>query len=221
MTLVDLLREPPDDAIVRFLEAWHGPATGQAGQPSRSTLPEAVRQLESLAQRWPNAFAQNSLAADPDWARDGDKRVFYIENQAVYLWATNGVGDDPVVWGRFNGGSDRWFAEREPLSRFLLQAVIFEAIMGAPHGAAVSAIALSQLESALGPLERLPFGSWRWPIEPTWFYAGADALAIVNPNGKMPEGPADHFDIFIGARAPAALAYLREVEGIDWDRELA
>ena len=218
MTLIDLLGEPTEDAIVRFLEAWHGPATGQPRQSSRGALPEAVRRLESLAQRWPDSFVQNSLAADPDRARDGDKRVFYIENQSVYLWATDGVGDDPVVWGRFNGDNERWFAEREPLSRFLLQVVVFEAIMGATHGAAASAIELPQLEEALGPLERQPFGSWRGPIEPTWFYAGADALAFVNPNGNSPTSPADRFDMFIGARTPAALTYLREIQGIDWDR---
>jgi hypothetical protein len=219
MSLVDLLREPPDDAIVRFLEAWHGPATGQARQHSPNALPEVVRELEFLADRWPGTFAMNSLTQDPEWARDGDKRVFYVENQAVYFWATDGIGKDPAVWGRFSGSGSRWFAEREPLSRFLLQIVVFEAIMGAQHAAAVAALALPHIEAALEPLERLPFGSWRWPIEPTWFYAGADVLAIVNPNGKEPEGPADRFDIFLGARTAEALAYLREVDGVLWDRE--
>ena len=91
--------------------------------------------------------------------------------------------------------------------------------MGAPHGAAVASIALPHLEASLAPHERLPFGSWRWPIEPTWFYAGADVLAIVNPNGNESEGPADRFDVFLGARTSGALAYLREVDGISWDRE--
>lgn len=217
MNLLELLTDPPDDAIDRFLEAWHGPAARGLRVPAKDARPEAIRRLEALAEAWPGTFAQNRLA-DADLAEDRGKRVFYVENQAVYVWATDGVGADPVVWGRFNHET-RWLAEREPLSRFLLQVVIFEAIMGAPHGAAASSIALPQLEAGLAPLERLPFGSCRWPIEPAWFYAGTDVLAVVNPTGKTSEGPLDRFDVFIGARTKAALGYLDSVDDIPWDRD--
>lgn len=59
---------------------------------------------------------------------------------------------------------------------------------------------------------------WRWPSEPSWFYAGADVLAFVGPNGPLPSGPTDRFDVFLGSRARDALAYLRDLEDIDWAR---
>jgi hypothetical protein len=219
MSFIELLREGPDDAVARFIEAWHGPAARAPRELLLGPLPESVRRLASLAEGWPAVFVQNELVDDPEWARDGNRRVFYVENQGVYVWATDGVGADPVVWGRFNEPDERWQAEREPLSRFLLQIVVFEAILGAPYGAAASWITLPQLQAALGPLERLPWGSWRWPAEPSWFYAGSDALAFVGSNGRWPWGPSDHFDAFIGARTRKGLAYLRDVQGIRWDRE--
>lgn len=165
----------------------------------------------------PSDFVQNTLVWDPTWARDGDKYVFYVENQAVYVWATDGDGDDPVVWGRFNKPGEPWLAEQEPLSRFLLQVVLFEAIMGTAHGASAASITLRQLEAAVAPLERLPLGCWRWPVEPSCFYAGADVLAFAGPNGRSPDGLVDTVSLFVAARSPIALSYLRDLAGIGWD----
>jgi hypothetical protein len=219
MTLIELLREVPADAVTRFIDTWHGPADGALPDLPPGSLPDAVRRVASLAEARPSVVVQNHLVDDPDWGRDGNRRVFYVENQGVYVWATDGGGSDPVVWGRLNEPSERWQAEREPLSRFLLQMIVFEAIMGAPYAAAASWITLPQLEATVGPLERLPWGSWRWPAEPSWFYAGADVLAFANPNGRWPWGPSDHFDVVIGAGTLDGLAYLRDVQGVRWDRE--
>ncbi len=213
MNLVDLLREPDDDTIARFLETWHGRLVPPVPDAAPGPQPQAIRRLVAVIR--PSDFVQNTLEWDPEWARDGDKRVFYVENQGVHVWATDGDGDDAVVWGRFNQPGAVWLAEREPLSQFLLQVVLFEAIMGAAHGASAASITLSQLEAAVAPLERL-LGCWRWPLEPSCFYAGADILAFAGPNGRSREGSPDDFSLFVAARHPDALSYLRDLAGIEW-----
>jgi hypothetical protein len=218
MRLIDHLGDPEPVTVRAFLEWWHGQPTRPPVRVEDGPLPEPIRVLASLAAVWPRAFAQNKLAAGPDLLRDQDRIVFYVENQGVYLWATDGIGRDPVVWGRFNDPGERWLAEREPLSRFLVQIVMFEAIMGAVHAASASWLSLAQLEAILEPLQQAPFGSWRWPAEPTWFYTGDDLLAIANPNGPTPAGPADRFEVFVAARRPDALAYLAEISDVEWDR---
>jgi hypothetical protein len=218
MDLLQLLREPTSDTIADFLEAWYGPAAGPAAAPADGMLTGQVRAFAALVQGWPSAVTQNRLVDDPDGYPDGDKRVFYLENQGNFRWATDGAGRDPVVWGRFNAPGEPWLLEREPMSRFLLQVAFFEAVMGTPHGAAAPGITLAQLEGANGPLERLPWGAWRWPAEPSWFYASEDLLAFVSANGSGADGPADRFDLMIAAREPAPLTYLGSIRDIDWDR---
>jgi hypothetical protein len=165
---------------------------------------------------WPSAFVQNHLVDDPKDVRDGDKRVFYAENQWVYVWATDGSAADPTVWGRYVGQGDRWQAEREPLSHFLLQILVFEAIMGGPYRAFGFGISLAQVEVALGPMRRLPLGSWRWPSEPGWFYASAQLLGFVNPSVTQPGAPTDRFDIMVAGRTADPLSYLAAIEGVEF-----
>jgi hypothetical protein len=75
---------------------------------------------------------------------------------------------------------------------------------------------LAEVLPALAPLKRLPWGSWQFPSEPTWFYASADRLAFMNLNGTStgPE-PEPLFDLFIGARDPAPLGYVTGLTGIE------
>jgi hypothetical protein len=154
---------------------------------------------------------------DPETWRDGDRRAFYVENQDGYVWSTDGDrGSDPVVWGRSTSES-AWSAEREPLSRFLVQVLIFEAVIGADHAATAPRMTLPELEELLAPLSTLPFGAWRWPSEPTWFYAGEDILAIAGPNDTSPTRFASHYNVFISARTAAALAYARRLD-VEWSQ---
>ena len=218
MSLVELLREPSGGTVRAFLEHWHGAPTRVAEPELDDGLPEPLRAFAASARQWPAAICQNRFLDASDDLRDGDKRVFLVENQGVYLWATDGAGVDPVVWGRFNEPDERWQAEREPLSRFLLQVVLFEAVFGSDHGAAASWIALGELEAVLSPMKRLSLGSWRWPFEPAWFFTSEDTLAFVCPSGKWPGDPSDRFDIWIAARTSEPLGRLAELD-VRWDRE--
>jgi hypothetical protein len=214
-----MLSDPDAGTLAGFLEAWHGPPSRPAGPVQSGNLPRAILELAALADRWDSVFVQNRLELDPEWARDGEKRVFYVENQSVFVWATDGVGPDPTVWGRLTDDGERWLAEREPLSRFLVQIAVFEAIMGTPHGAAAAWLSLEQVNKVIAPLRRLDLGSWRWPSEPSWFYASDEALALVNPNSGWPSHPSDRYDVIVAARSERPLAYLSGIEDADWARE--
>jgi hypothetical protein len=197
-----------------FLDSWHGrPALAAVAVPD-GPLPRPIRELWALAQRWPRVFVQNELVLDRPADPDTGRRVFYDENQSVHEWATDGVGDDPVVWSR-RVGDEPWRAEHEPLSRFLLQVLVFESVSGAPHAANAVGVGLAELEAALGSLRRLPLAPWRWPADPTWFYAGDDVLAVATINDLSPSGFPRRYEVWFGARSRAALAFLQDV-AIEW-----
>jgi hypothetical protein len=75
-----------------------------------------------------------------------------------------------------------WELEEPPLSAFLLQLLVFEAAIGAEHGASVAWLDRPTLARVLEPLQPLPFGAWRWPGYPSAFYAGDRVVAFVGPN---------------------------------------
>ena len=151
---------------------------------------------------------------DPPKWRDGDNRVFYEENQAVHLRATNGIGAEPTVYGTYGDGA--WQAEREPLSRFLLQILLHEAVFASPFGATSNAVPAPRLPTVLGPMARLPLAPWRWPSDPTWFYAADDLLAITMPDERAGNDKSDRtFFIFYGARTEAALGAFDDVPEVE------
>jgi hypothetical protein len=210
---LDVLRDP-DDTPRRFLEYWYGPPSRPAGPIPGGDLPLTVREFVALVARWPRVIVQNELVNDPPRWRDGDKRVFYEENQAVYLWATDGVGADPIVFGRFDGGP--WKAEREPLSRFLVQVLLHEAVFASPFGAFSNAVPAARLPTVLGPMERLLLAPWRWPSDPTWFHGADDLVAMVTPAaGVGDEGADGPVFVFYGARSEAALGVFDDVPEVE------
>src|SRR5205085_714636 len=74
---------------------------------------------------------QNSLIGPDRLEVEADgKMTFYAENQGIYIWATLPEGDDPPVWGQFQG-FEPWAEEEVTLSGFLIQACLFEAILHA------------------------------------------------------------------------------------------
>ena len=58
-------------------------------------------------------------------------------------------------------------------------------------------------------MEPLPFAGWRWPQEPTLFYAGADTIGYRNPNRG------GGFDVSVAARRPEALAHIADIRGLE------
>ena len=204
------------EAAELFLAEWYGePERGRVEANVDSGLPSPLVRLYELAAKWPQAMVQNHLLAPPEPA--DDRIVFYVENQGVYEWATELDGDDDAtVWGR-EPDSAPWAEEEPALGAFVLQLLIFEAIMGAEHGASIAWLPAARLPDVLTQLHPLPCGSWRWPDYPTSFHAGDDRLLAVAAPNRTPADPGDHFSVFIAAHDGAALAFLDDLVDDSWE----
>jgi hypothetical protein len=156
------------------------------------------------------------LAAPDELEQTDGLLAFYVENQGVYAWATELEGTDPPVWGTWEDlDSPEWLLEEEPLSRFLLQVVVFEAAFGAPEGAAAAWLSPAAQEELLSRLVTLPLGAWRWPDYPTRFYARDDVVAVICPN-RVPDST-DFVSVTVGARNAEALAFLEDLVDSSWE----
>lgn len=205
--LLDILTRVGPETVERFAYAWHGPPqlTTVEAEPFHE-LPRPLSDFYRIARQWPRLLVQNELVDPPQ--RKDDKVVFYVENQGVCVWTTDVSSNDPPVWGSHDGED---FEEEEPLSSFLVEVAIFEAVMGAQQGASAAALEETKLDSALGGLSALTLAPWHWPEYPTRFYASDEALAVVGPNGS------EWFSVIIGALTPEALAHLDGVVDERWD----
>jgi hypothetical protein len=197
-----------------FLAGWHGDPVARPGDHLRAVreleLPPPLAELYELAAKWPQAIVQNQLLWPPH-AVD-DRILFYVENQGVYEWATDGAD----VWGR-EADSEPWIEEEPTLVGFVLELFVFEAIFAASHGASIAWLTSERLSVVLAPLLQLPHGTWRWPDFPTSFYAGDEALLAVAAPNRTSADPGDDFSVFIGARDDTALAYLDELVDDSWE----
>lgn len=235
-SILTLLRDPGPETIERFLAAWYGPARLAAQPIPPGAAPLAVRELAALVARWPRSFRCNHL--EVEGPRLGDRhRLFYREAQSVFEWAVEADGSAVLVWGR-EAPDGEWLREREPLPRFLVQAMLVEAVMDIGWGdegswerpagylasrfvadpaarfiAGASAVGITepQADEMLAGQTAIPYEAWRWPTDPTVFYAGDDALGLRN---RRPDGTCD---VFVAARRSAAIAHVArfaELEGL-------
>ena len=215
MSILTPLLEPGPESIRGFLTEWHGrprPEYGLRSEEIGRPVPVPLRDFYELAGRWPNVVVQNELAAPDELKQTDGLLVFYVENQGVYAWATQLEGTDPPVWGTWDHD---WLPEEEPLSRFLLQVVVFEAAFGAPAGASVAWLSPEAREELVSRFVPLPLGAWRWPDYPTRFYARDDVVAVVCPN-RVPDST-DFVSVTVGARNGETLAFLEDLVDRSWE----
>ena len=235
--MFEILAQPPPEAIERFLTSWYGPRTAESPlpEPGRSSaMPAPLRRFYDLIRRWPEAIVQNVVLAPPEmpdlrkeaWAEtyiDDGKLAFYVENQGVCRWATSPEEvDEAPVWIRgstLGREIHTWELEEPRLSAFLVQVIVFEAVMGANHGASVAWLDRPTLARVVEPLHRLPFGAWRWPSYPTEFYAGDRVLAVAGPNPGPDEAvaTAEYVSLSLGAIDGDALEYLDDISQPSWE----
>jgi hypothetical protein len=193
-------------ALRAFVEAWHGIALPAA--PVRPAGLEMLAMLDDLMRRTPHLVVQNTVLPVEDRTPIEGRVIFYVENQGVCEWATEPTGDDPPVWYRECEPGAPWQREAEPLSGFLLQLVLFEAMMGAPYGASAACVEAEvglALEARMAPL---PLGPWLWPWPyPSRFYARSGAILHIAPLDEE----RTQFALWLGARHPRALDFAEDL----------
>jgi hypothetical protein len=211
--LLDIFTRAGPETVERFAYAWHGPPQASASAAEESPdAPEPLRSFYDVASRWPNLIVQNTLVRPP--MREGDRVVFYVENQGACSWTTSGFHrDDGPVWAEVTEGEA--VIEEEPLSRFLVTVAIMEAVFGSPEGASVAWIHRDRLTPDLGSLRRLPFAPWRGFPEGATFYASDDLLAVscLNPTPESNE----YLSVWVGARDRSALSGLDSIIDENWE----
>lgn len=151
--------------------------------------------------------AQNEFLSAPHALEPG-RVLFYRENQHVYYWATESDGDDPPVYGAWDMDGP-WTVEEPRLSAFLLQALLFETVMGSSYVAGAACVEPSVLRELVSNLREVPLGSWRWPTEPTRFYAGGEAVLVASPNDGV-------FSVWAAPRRPD-VPLLPGSDAVEWD----
>ena len=216
------LVRPGPGTLNAFIEAWHGVRRPEYGIPPEQlagrSLPGPLRAFYELAGRWPGLIGQNRLLQPAELEVVDGRVLFYVENQGVWLWAAAREGDDPAVWSRENSPGAPWEPEGEPLSRFLLQLVLFEAMWAATEGASAACLTAEELRLAVRPLRPLSLAPWRWPSYPSRFYAGEGVIALAGPNPSVwGTQPPDRYSLFLSARRTEALAYLAPLVGDAWE----
>lgn len=153
--------------------------------------------------------SQNGVYA-PDELRthpDEGLLVFAAENQGNFSWLIDPAEEDPVVWMLPLHGTP--VAEREPLSGFLVQFCLFEAMMAGTSLAGDPMVSPEQARQVTESLLEVPLAPWQWPVDPSRFFVAPDLVLYAGEYS-------DHVEIMAGARTPAALAPLTATD-ISWD----
>ena len=200
-------------ALESFLAEWYGPSARtliEAVPDVPSPLLEFHRRIAGL----PKVVTFNELVPLNELVVKRGRLLFYVENQGVCLWSTEPSDDDPPVWWRLNESGKKWLREDEPLSGFLIQLALFEAIGHSPFGASAANLETAKLEALRRQMTPLPLGGWRWPTDGgagrSRFYARNGALMFCGPNG-------DHHSVYVGAKDPHALSFLEESIDESWE----
>jgi len=198
-------------ALETFIGRWYGKkAPKAAGRRGAAPGPALLRWMDKVADAIPECFRHNELVSPEERETEDGRVVFLVENQAVCLWATEPAGEDPRVWYRNNDEGEPWIEEAERLSGFLVQAVLFEAILGSRFGASATGIAPDLREAILARAD--PLGLKSWNRGGARFLARRGALVMLMEH----EGQCD---VWLAAATPRALSPFEDlVDAGGWDR---
>jgi hypothetical protein len=209
--LSEILAGAPDDALDGFLRRWHGVTAPLASQPVPLGVPRALRRLHQVRAAAPRFFAVNHLLPPRELEPDGDKALFYVEEQGVVVWGIDRDrldAADPPVWCRVNEPGAPWLLDAPSVSVFLLQLAVMNATCDAPHAAGAAWLTPEDTDRALAPLRALALPAWHWPAYPSRFYAGDDAVAFAGPNVGSPDEVVEYLSVFVGALTEDALRFV-------------
>jgi hypothetical protein len=219
IAMMDELLDPSPESLERFLIRWHGPPDrNRAALALGQALPEPLRKWFETVSRWSREVTvQNRVVPPYPDPEDPAVQVFWVENQAVWLWGYRvDSSDDPIVLDRENEVGKPWQTTNTPLSVFLLQVAVFEALMGARYGASAIDIGEDAVEQITRPLTPVPTRAWHWLNDAgLWVGNGLLAMSAVNDRpGTLPTASSPWW-VQIGATSEEPLGYLDSF-AIEW-----
>lgn len=199
-------------SVQRFLARWYG-APDRARTPvTRPDLPPALNAWYEATLAYSRAVtSQNRVLGPDEIVREGDKLVFWVENQHVYEWATGTGEDNPQVYERSTSVGEPWHLTGVRLTEFMVTVAVFEAIMTYEHAVYGGELTPDQLTAAVAPLRPLPLPG---PMFGGQLYSTADTsdgehtIAFATP--AAPEDRSTWW-VWIAAQNPTRLAHLDAV----------
>jgi hypothetical protein len=203
------------------MRRWHGVVAGEQGVlPGADRLPPPLDRIYKAFGGAPSAFLLNRLLAPSEIVDEDGFTVFYVEEQAVYLWAISSAAlddDDPPVWCRENAPGKPWIEESPALSVFMVQMVVMSAALDGPHGAAAAWLSPQETDRVLAPLQRLGLPPWHWPGDPARWYAGDDSVAFTCPNLAPGDDGEPHLSVWVSALTEEAIRFTEPHLSDAWD----
>ena len=146
--------------------------------------------------------------------------VFYVEEQAVYLWgiATQDLTlEDPPVQCRENEPGKPWVQDSPSVSVFLVQTLVMSAALNGPHGAAAAWLSPDETERVLSPLAQLDLPPWHWPGHPARWYAGDETVAFAAPNPSPGDDGHPHLSVWVGSVSEDGVRFIEPHLNDAWD----
>jgi hypothetical protein len=212
--------------LQQLVEFWHGairPEDGMSDAEMTSLpMPFPLRWWYRWAGRRAEIMSrQNILFVPRDFQNKynmlqvtNGRLLFYVENLGVYQWSTLQRGDDPPVFGRYEGRG-RWANEGVTLSEHLILMCLFEAVMCyAKYQASIGWLEEHQLHPIIRQIPQLAIGPWRW-TETTFFArGGAFMITARYPPREGTKG----YSVWIGAKTPEPLQFLKPLVNERWER---
>jgi hypothetical protein len=163
--------------------------------------------------------SQNRVLLPADVYRDAGHSVFYVENQAVWLWAYDD-GSEPDVFDRENEPGIQWERVGERLSTFLHHVAVFEAVLGAEFTLAANDVEGGVVREVLRQLSPSPFIDWRWPGPLSNVREGEGCLVFscVNDRPGSDVDETSSWMLYVAGRTGKALSGFDSFR-IAWDYE--
>ncbi|SDS85235.1 hypothetical protein SAMN04489716_1793 [Actinoplanes derwentensis] len=178
-----------------FLNDWYAdvPPVAPEELDSPVPVPAALEVFYQLAARKPVIYGVHNSVYPPhelEYDEDEGGVVFAAENQGIWVKVINPEDDDPTVY-------DDGEPDPEPLSGVLLQFVLVEAAMSAPHTAHFE-ITEQQRDRFVAGLTRVPVSPASFPEQDTIIHVAPGIVAISYPSG-------DGYQLSIGSRHESPL----------------
>ena len=207
---LELIDTDRSAAMRQFIEGWHEPAaSSEAVREPVLSMPAMLAEFYRFARHRQDVLGVQNFICPPHELRldDAGCLEFGYENQGGFVWTLEAGEGDPPGWTCEPGG--RHFQEHEPLSGFLIQFSLFEAVASAPYRAWTMAVPALDAERLTSTLRQVPLKTWMWPLYRTSFYIAPGMIVAVDQAAE------EHCNISIGATHRSVLRPLADLD-ISW-----
>ena len=216
----EVLAGPAPDAIRGFMRRWHGlePAGGEL--PAGVRMPAALAGFHRDYGAAADAWAVNRMLAPDELETDDGHVVFYVEEQAVWLWAVAEAdlgAEAPPVFCRENEPGAAWEQDAPSVSVFLVQMLVMSAALSGPHAAVAGRLPAEDAQRALAGLTQLDLPPWHWPGHPARWYVGEESVAFVSPNRAAGVEEDEAVSVWVSATSDDALRFLEPHLSEAWE----